>query len=95
MAQKGKTVFESMTVTISGTTYTAAKLEEFPLKPISRKEIGGLGGVQYQYQLDDSVAYWDLLDHLARAACDVADVEGDSDYRVIAIYKDMAKIPSL
>lgn len=92
MAQQEKTVFEPKTVTISGTTYTAAKLDDFPLKPISRREIGGLGGVQFHYLLEDSVAYWDLLDQLARAACDVADAEGDDSYKVIAIYKDMAKI---
>lgn len=61
------------TITISGTTYTAAKLEDFPLKPISSRTVGGFGGMQYTYQIDDSNAYWDLLDHLARAACDVAD----------------------
>jgi hypothetical protein len=92
MAQRQKTVFEPKTVTISGTTYAAAKLEDFPLKPIARKEIGGIGGVQYLYHLEDSTAYWDLLDHLARAACDVADEEGDTNYRVLAIYSDLAKI---
>lgn len=92
MAQKEKTVFEPKIVTVSGVTYIAAKLEDFPLKPISKREIGGLGGVQYHYLLEDSNAYWDLVDHLARAACDVADLEGDDSYKVLAIYKDMAKI---
>lgn len=92
MAPKQKTAFEPRTVTISGTTYTAAKLEDFPLRPISQRQFGGLGGVQYSYLLDTSVAYWDLLDHLARAACDVADAEGDDSYKVIAIYRDISKI---
>lgn len=92
MAQKLNKVFEPRTVTISGTTFNAAKLDEFPLKPISQREFGGLGGVQYRYLLEDSVTYWDLLDRLSIAACDVADVEGDDSYKVIAIYKDIAKI---
>ena len=92
MAQPQKTSFEPKTVSISGTTFTAAKLEDFPLKPISKREFNGLmGGCQYHYLLSDSIAYWDFLDHLARAACDVADEEGDTSYKVIAIYKDMAK----
>jgi hypothetical protein len=92
MAPKQRTVFEPKTVTISGTTHSAAKLEKYPLKPISKKEIGGLGGVQYQYVLGDSGVYWDFVDHLTRAACDVADEEGDSSYRMLAIYKDLEKI---
>lgn len=92
MASNQKTAFEPKTVTVSGTTYAAAKLEDLPLKPISKKEIGGLGGVQYEYRLDTANTYWDFVDHLTRAACDVADEEGDKSYRMLAIYKDLEKI---
>lgn len=92
MPPKQRTVFEPMTVTISGTTYSAAKLDEFPLKPISKREIGGLGGVQYEYLLSDSSTYWDFTDYLTRLACDVGEIEGDTSYRMIAIYNDLKKM---
>lgn len=95
MSRRGKTLeapFEARTVTVSGTTYKAANLADYPLKPVSHKTIGGLGGARYEYRIENSHAYWDLVNHLAEAACRVADEEGDQSYRMLAIYSDLKKI---
>lgn len=91
MARRTATVaFKPRVVTVSGATYQAAKLNLFPLKHFGTRKTGF--GIQYKFNVLDLKTFRRLEDLLAEAACDTADVEGDSCPTVLAIYKDLGRM---
>jgi hypothetical protein len=84
--------FEPITFTVSGTTYKYANLEEFDIKPVKEKAVGGFGGKRYTYVVNTRAEQIAFQDRLVNSAADVADKYGDEHHIYLAMVRDCGHI---